>query len=215
LTSIVARIQHHPARASILPRLLHHLAPLCAEVVQHSSQPADPWGGYKLCLSDIPDCSHLLILQDDCIPVPGFAEALPAIAEANPDRPVCLWMGAIPANAAARARRAYGKQRFIPLGPAPFVPLVAVLWPRQAAVEFREWSETAARITRADDGNVGRWMRQTRQEFMVAVPSIVEHDDHTPSVKGGTPETNGKDRNRVALLLADDARDWYPSALPV
>jgi hypothetical protein len=85
------------------------------------------------------------------------------------------------------------------------VPLVAVLWPRQSAVEFRAWSETAARITRADDGNVGRWMRQTKQEFMVCVPSIVEHDDFTPTVKGGRPQTNGKDRSRVAALLADDA----------
>jgi hypothetical protein len=114
-------------------------------------------------------------------------------------------MGAIPAACAARAKRAYGKQTTIPLGPANIVPLVAVLWPRQAAVEFLEWSETAARITRADDGNAGRWMRQTRQEFMVCVPSICEHDDFTPTVKGGRPETNGMDRTRVALLLADDA----------
>jgi hypothetical protein len=120
-------------------------------------------------------------------------------------------MGAIPSNAAGRARKAHGKQPYVPLGPAPFVPLVAVLWPRQSAVEFLAWSETAARITRADDGNVGRWMRQTKQEFMVCVPSIVEHDDFTPTVKGGRPQTNGKDRSRVAALLADDARDWYPS----
>ena len=98
-----------------------------------------------------------------------------------------------------------GKQPYVPLGPAPFVPLVAVLWPRRRATEFLCWSETAARITRADDGNVARWMRQTRQEFMVTVPSIVEHDDFTPTVKGGRPETQGKDRSRVALLLADDA----------
>jgi hypothetical protein len=174
-------------------------------VVEHSSVPPDPWAGYQLCLTDLPDCDHVLIIQDDAVPATGFADALPQVAQANPARPVCLWMGAIPANAAARARRAHGKQPYIPLGPSPFVPLVAVLWPRQSAVEFLEWSETAARITRADDGNVGRWMRQTRQEFMVCVPSICEHDDFTPTVKGGRPETNGKDRTRVAVLLADDA----------
>jgi hypothetical protein len=117
-------------------------------------------------------------------------------------------MSAIPAATAARARRAYGKQTLVPLGPAPFVPLVAVLWPRAAAVRFREWARTARGLTRADDSNAARWMRQTKTEFLVTVPSIVEHDDFTPTVKGGTRrESHGKSRDRVALLLAADARD--------
>jgi hypothetical protein len=178
-------------------------------VVEHASVPPDPWGGYRRCLTDPPDCTHLLIIQDDAIPVPGFADVLPQIAQNDP---VCLWISNSPANAAGRARRAHGKQPYVPLGPAPFVPLVAVLWPRQAAIDFLEWSETASQITRADDGNAGRWMRQTRRQFMVCVPSIVEHDDCVPSVKGGRPETQGRDRSRVAMLLADDARDWYPSS---
>jgi hypothetical protein len=87
--------------------------------------------------------------------------------------------------------------------------LVAVLWPRARAVEFAEWAQTAARLTRADDGNAARWARQTRQEFMVAVPSIVEHDDFTPSVKGGTRgESHGRASDRVALFLAEDARAY-------
>jgi len=74
---------------------------------------------------------------------------------------------------------------------------------------FAEWAETAPRLTRADDGNVARWMKQTRQEFLVAVPSIVEHDDFTPTVKGGTrKESKGLAKDRVALLLADDARHY-------
>ena len=203
------RVQHHPSRQDLLPQLLHHLSSLPVEVVEHTSQPPDPWVGYKRCLSNIPDCSHLAVLQDDALPVPGFAEALPLLAEANPDSPVCLWMSAIPANAAARARRAYGKKRYVPLGPAPFVPLVAVLWPRQTAVDFMEWAGTSARLTRADDGNVARWARSQRIEFTVTVPSIVEHDDFTPTVKGGTrKESHGRARDRVALLLAEDARDY-------
>ena len=76
------------------------------------------------------------------------------------------------------------------------------------AREFAGWAETATRLTRADDGNVARWMRNSRQQFMVCVPSIVEHDDFTPTVKGGTrKESHGKAKDRVALLLADDARD--------
>lgn len=208
---IAARIQHHPDRVKLLPPLLHHLTPFPAEVVEHFSEPPDPWAGYKQCLTNLPDCSHVVVVQDDALPVPGFAEALPLIAAANPDVPVCLWMSAIPANAAGRARRAAGRKTYIPLGPAPFVPLVAVLWPRRAATDFMEWTNTASRLTRADDGNVGRWMRQTKQEFLVTVPSIVEHNDFTPSVKGGTRrESHGKASDRVALLLAEDAsrHEW-------
>jgi hypothetical protein len=175
-------------------------------VVEHSSTPPDPWAGYRKCLTDLPDCSHLLVIQDDAMPVPGFVEVLPQIAQ---DRPVCLWMGAIPASAAGRARRAMAKQRYIPLGPAAFVPLVAVLWPRETLEAFSQWTKSASRLTRADDGNVARWARSQRIEFMVTVPSIVEHDDFTPTVKGGTRrESHGQARDRVALLLADDARDY-------
>lgn len=174
-------------------------------MVEHSSAPPNPWAGYQQCLTDIPSCSHLLVVQDDCQPVPGFSAAVNRIAERWPEIPVCLWLGAAPASAALRARRVYPKQTYVPLGPAPFVPLVALLWPRHKAVEFLDWSRTAARMTRADDGNVARWMRQTKQEFMVTVPSICEHDDHTPTVKGGRAESKGLDRMRVACLLADDA----------
>ncbi len=209
--SLQVRIQHHPARVELIPPLLHHLRAFPCEVVEHFSSPPDPWAGYKQCLSNLPDCTHVLVVQDDALPVPGLSDVLPTIALENPDRPVCLWLSSSPANAAGRARRAYGRSRYISLGPAPYVPLVAVLWPRHRAVEFLEWTETAARITRADDGNVARWARQTKQDFGVTVPSLVEHDDWTPSVKGGLPETQGKDKMRVAMLLAADAREWCSS----
>lgn len=174
-------------------------------MVEHASQPPDPWAGYALCLSDLPDCSHVLVVQDDAIPVPWFWDAVERLAVARPDRPVCLWMSAIPSNAAHRALKA--KTTLIPLGPSPFVPLVCVLWPRQAAVDFLEWSARVPRLmTRADDGNVAKWARAEKVEFLVSVPSLVEHDDFTPSVKGGTNgATNGASRNKRALLLAEDA----------
>ncbi len=203
---IHVRVQAHPERVHLRSRLLHHLRPFPVEVVEHHSSPPDPWAGYKQCLTGLPDCSHVLIIQDDAQPVPGFSEALERIAERWPHIPVILWLSAIPAACAGRARRAKAKQRYIPLGPTNIVPLVAVLWPRAVAEEFAQWAEAASRLTRADDGNAARWARQTRQEFMVAVPSIVEHDDFTPTVKGGDrKESHGRSRDRVALLLAEDA----------
>lgn len=104
-------------------------------------------------------------------------------------------------------------QRYVPLMNTTFVPLVCVLWPRHKAQEFLEWSEDAPRMTRADDGNAGRWVRATGQTVLVSVPSLVEHDDYVPSVKGGATRPRqhkpGKSWRHAYLLAEDGARyDW-------
>jgi hypothetical protein len=100
-----------------------------------------------------------------------------------------------------------GAVRYIPLGPASFVPLVAVLWPKEKAEEFLHWSHSA-RTTRADDGNASRWMIRTKQQIMVTIPSLVQHNDFVPSVKGGRDHKPGAESWRQALFLAQDALDY-------
>ena len=142
------------------------------------------------------------------MPCRNFAAGVEAIAASHPEVPVCLFMGAMPASAAVRARRAWGKKLYIPLGPAPFVPLVCVLWPRRKAEEFLFWSEPNPHITRADDGNAARWMKRSKQEFLVTVPSLVQHNDAELSVKGGRQHNPWAESWRQALFLADDALDY-------
>ena len=212
-SSLLCRIQAHPSRRDLLPDLLKALEPLYVEVSTHESIPPDPWLGYKQALSNLPaTASHVLVLQDDAQPVPGFSEVIPKIAERHFDAPVCLFFGNMPGDMARKARRLYQRSpeiRYAPLQTIPFVPLVACLWPRRKVDEFLRWAGSA-KLTKADDGNVGRWARYTRQQIICTIPSIVEHNDHVPSVKGGRPTTWGKDRSRVALFLANDARefDW-------
>jgi hypothetical protein len=150
------------------------------------------------------------VVQDDAIPVPGFAHAVEQIADRNPDIPVCLFMGALPAATASRIRRAKPDVRYVALGPSSFMPLVCVLWPTHVARSFLDWSKTSRGMTRADDGNAARWMRSTKQQVLVAVPSIVQHDDGEPSVKGGRDHVPWQEAWRRALFLADDATsyDW-------
>lgn len=176
----------------------------------HESVPPNPWENYRRCLDYDGDASHLLVLQDDAIPAPGFADAVEMIAARHPDTPVCLFMGALPASTASLVRRAKPEVRYVPLQVGSFVPLVAVLWPTHVAKAFRDWSETALHLTRADDGNASKWVRRTRQQILVAVPSIVQHDDDAPSVKGGRAHVPWQEKWRQALLLADDATayDW-------
>lgn len=203
---ILVRVQHHPSRADLIPSLLAAVEPLYVEVSEHSSIPPDPWSGYRQCLSTIPkEASHVLVLQDDAQPVPNFAEALYKIADANPSTPVCLFMGALPANTAAKARQVMkAGGRYVTINSGSFVPLVACLWPRAKAIDFLNWSKMH-KTTRADDGNAARWMRQTRGHFLVTVPSLVQHNDFVPSVKGGRQHKPGAESWRSALFLAEDA----------
>lgn len=85
---------------------------------------------------------------------------------------------------------------------------MAVLWPREKALHLLNWSETARGLTRADDGNVHKWKRSHKQEMLVSVPSIVQHDDDLESVKGGRAHVPWKENWRQALMLADDALDY-------
>ncbi len=207
---IHCRIQAHPSRAHVHGRLLELLQPLTADLLVHSSDPPDPWANYRRCLDYHGDAEHLLVVQDDAIPVAGFAAAAVKIADRNPDSPVCLFMGSLPAGTATLVRRAKPDVRYVPLTVSSFMPLVCVLWPTKVAHQFLEWSATAGRITRADDGNAARWLRATRTPVLVSVPSIVQHDDGEPSVKGGRDHVPWGESWRQALLLAEDAAryDW-------
>lgn len=207
---IHCRIQGHPSRAHLHDRLRGALSPLPAEVMVHTSEPRDPWANYRACLDYHGDEPFLLIAQDDAMPVPGFVEATKQIASTHPNTPVCLFLGAFPAATAGVVRRAKPDVRYVPLGPSSFMPLVCVLWPTHVARSFLDWSTTARGMTRADDGNAARWMRTTKQQILVAVPSIVQHDDGEPSVKGGRSHVPWAEKWRQALFLADDAThyDW-------
>ncbi len=207
---ILARIQGHPSRNGLHQRLIGSLG-METQLCIHSSDPPDPWAGYRECLSDIPDgFDHVLVVQDDAIPCEGFAAAVEQIARRHTDDPVCLFMGAFPSSTATRVRRSKPDVRYVPLGPTSFMPLVCVLWPVASARSFLTWSNTAARMTRADDGNAARWVRATKQQVWVTTPSIVQHDDGQPSVKGGRNHVPWAEGWRQALLLADDASryDW-------
>lgn len=207
---IQARIQGHPSRNGLHQRLIDALEPIPTEVLVHESDPPNPWENYRACLDYRGDAEHLLIAQDDCLPMPGFADAIQVIATRHPNDPVCLFMGALPASTAKLARRAKPDVRYVPLVPSSFIPLVCVLWPTHVARSFLDWSKTARGMTRADDGNAARWLRATRSQVWVTVPSIVQHDDGQPSVKGGRKHVPWAESWRQALFLADDAScyDW-------
>jgi hypothetical protein len=207
---IRVRVQHHPSRAHLLPALFDSLKPLPIEVIEHSSDPPSPWAGYKLCMENPPDCDHLLIVQDDAMPVVGIVDVLGIVAR---DVPVCLYLARFPRDTKPRVEQAMKMgRRYIRLSQRSFMPIVAVLWPIAKLVEFNEWGIEnphlpAQREPRSDDAMAGRWKMITRQEVLATVPSLVEHPDREPSTIGKTAMW-GNDRGRCAQFLAGDAREY-------
>ena len=138
------------------------------------------------------------------------------IAERNLNDVVVLFHGGYPGGTARKFMRALmRRETYIWMHRSPIIPLVAVLWPKRKAQEFLEWTGSGVTLPghptpRADDGIAGMWARDTRQQIRVAVPSLVEHPDLVPSVKGGQKARWGQDRQRIAVAVATDGLtyDW-------
>lgn len=217
---MIARIQHHPSRADLLPRLVAALEGMDVQVCAHASTPPNPWAGYKRCLRELPATGHVLVLQDDALPAVGFVPAVEQIAQAHPSTPVCLFLSGLPQGTLSYARRALTRgQRYSPVYAASnVVNTVAVLWPVEKAQEFLAWAERAKLPghpnPRADDGVLAAWVKRTRQALLVTCPSIVEHDFQQKSVKGGNRDWS-KDRGGRAFALAEDAAafDWLSGSV--
>ncbi len=96
-----------------------------------------------------------------------------------------------------------------------FLPIVAVLWPREKAEEFLKWTQDGALLPgvrgepRSDDAVAGRWKMVTRQTVYACVPSIIEHPDTAESTIGKRSR-NSRAAARVAAFIAEDAGayDW-------
>lgn len=189
--SIHCRVQSHPSRRGIRGRLLPGLAGMPVEIVETDFEPPNPWKGYLTCLDAPPeDCTHLLIVQDDTVTCRNLTPALEKIAQVEYEVPVCLYLGGLPMRTRSAALRA-GKEgaRFVDVHMGDFLPVVAILWPRQKALDFHAWGRDKLHGLRRRNGQVieelsddamgGRWMRHTRpaQRVVATIPSLIEHPD--------------------------------------
>ncbi len=158
------------------------------EIIETDFDPPNPWYGYLECLRDPPDCTHLLIVQDDTVACRNLAPALVKIATVEPDVPICLYLGMLPPQKTEALRAAILHKTFVDLiaTSSAFLPIVAVLWPIEKARHFYAWGSDPNRlrqrngkvfVDRSDDAMGGRWWRSTVQRVVATIPSLVEHPD--------------------------------------
>ena len=213
---IPIRVQHRVGRSESLERLLGQVDQ-SVEVVTDDGEPLNPWRGYRLCLTDLPDDSHVAILQDDAIVCRNFSPVIEQIAVVNPTTPVALFMSKHPKRTHNAASLRYGKSRYVDVHLQDLVHVVAILWPVAKAREFIDWvdgnpNRLRGKEFQSDDATVTRWMQMTRQRVRSTVPSIVQHPDDLPSVVNPHKVSHGADANRVAGYWIGDADplelDW-------
>jgi hypothetical protein len=209
---VAYRVQSTPGRDGPRTRLLRGLPLATQVVIDDGEPPANPWRGYQKCLSNLPNCTHLVIIQDDALVCDDFPLTVEQVIKARPEQPICLFLHGgdfLRTLTAARQARQAGK-RFVSLYFRDLMPVVAVVWPRQHAEHFLEWSKTATlpgmpRPVRSDDACAGLWMRESRVPVLATLPSLVEHPDDVISTIGKR-HAHGQDKGRTAW--------WYdPQAL--
>ena len=204
--SVCAVVQAHPAREHLWSDLLASLEPLYSYVSVHSSEPPNPWEGYKLALAyflDQREHSHCVLLQEDTIVCRNFPPAVEKIAEAHPTIPIALFLAWQPRPVAVASLRAtLAGQPYIRMPVSKFCPVVAIMWPREAATRFLEWAFSAPLPGRpnpaSDDAIVGEWIRRKQETVFVTCPSLVQHPDTVESVKGRQNAVWGADKGRIA-----------------
>ncbi len=206
-------VQSVPSRQELRQRLLVDI-PLAVVVEDDGPPPPSPWHGYQLCLRAFLEtgASHGCILQDDVLVCRNFQPAVEIIRDVYPDIPICLFVGSSKTKTLRNYKQAlHSRFRYASIWFQDFLPVVAVLWPREKVEEFLEWSRDAKLPgmpnPRSDDAVVGSWMRFTKQRVLATVPSLVEHPDDTPSVKWskGTsvPSGTGNKRQRAYTYIGE------------
>ena len=200
-------VQHHPSRADLLPALLAALDGYQPTVVvdePHDHPNPDTWAVHRRCLQAMPDdATHLLIVQDDALPQPGWQERAATLIGHHPSRLLCLFTPGFGylRRRVLEAKKVGGGACDIPV--MAFVPIVATVYPAALALDIVAWSTTDGRARRriqrraADDGVVAQWCQHRKIVPLASVPCLFDHDDQVPSVH--RPMKAGAHR-RAALL---------------
>lgn len=206
---IACVVQHTASRAHLLGRLVTSLGDGWHGDVQivEGDEPGNPWTTYRACLdlanawsldeqADAP--THMLVVQDDVLPVERLAERTTELVARRPVDVLCLYTPQNPAYMGRAIHAAFGHGHdFATLPTGMFTPVVATLWPLADAQDILVWWETAAlaRQRRSDDAQVARWLRARRRFALAAVPCLVDHDESEPSTLG-----LGRYRRHAALM---------------
>lgn len=199
--NLTVAIMTVPGREAALERVLAAIAPLEAVIVSDAERTRNTWAQYRRCLVEGELGTHRLVLQDDALPVDGFAELAVAAVARRSSRLVCLYTPALPAyfGRAMLVARSNGTPWAELTVRGMFCPVVATAWPAALARACASWHGHAkGNPMRADDARVMDWLKATKKYATASVPCLVDHDEALPSSLA-----NGGRYSRRAAILPD------------
>lgn len=203
-------IMHHPARHERIPALLRACAPLAPQVVidPDPTGPPSPLRTAKRAWAAVAEgATHHLVLQDDVVPMRGFASHLRRVVAERPHDGIALFVHwKSPHNAYLVRRAAAAGAGWATLPPAEWTPTLGLLLPSQDARALAAYLARLPDELLDDDDFVTPLCVKRGIRVLATVPHLVEHADE-PSLSGYDGE-----RERYATVFDPDwvipARRW-------
>lgn len=203
--NLAVAVQHHPARAHLIPELLARLGEADVVADPNPDGPRAPIRTYLECLRRAPAAaSHLLIVQDDTQPCDDFRARAEAAIDERPTDLLAFFLAGAPIRSARLAMQARRRgERWALMHSGDWTPTVALVWPALLIPRFLTFVEKHPGIAKTGDDNVtGAFVRIEKLPVWVTVPSLVEHPDREPSLIG-RKASQGRNRMRVAAVPAE------------
>jgi hypothetical protein len=178
---ISAVIMHHPRRSDRIPALLAACRPLPVRVVvdPEPDGPPSPLRTAKRAWAAIsPGATHHVVLQDDILPMAGFAELLHQALAARPTDGVTLSVQQTsPRNSYAVRRAALAGRAFADMSTVEWTPTLALALPVAHAEELARFLAGFPDEHVDDDHLVTRFCAERGIRVVATVPNVVEHAD--------------------------------------
>ncbi|HEU5474343.1 MAG TPA: hypothetical protein VFV67_27160 [Actinophytocola sp.] len=174
-------VMHHPSRHDRIPALLAACDPLPVRVVVDPDPggPRSPLRTAKRAWAAIaPGATHHVVLQDDILPMAGFAEHLHQALAARPADGVTLSVQQTsPRNSYAVRRAAVAGHPFAELSAVEWTPTLALALPMAHAEALARYLAGVPDSYVDDDHLVTSFCAERGIAVLATVPNLVEHAD--------------------------------------
>ncbi|MEU3404611.1 hypothetical protein ABZ766_11770 [Streptomyces sp. NPDC006670] len=201
-------VMAHPRRAAAARALAGRLSGLGAAVVL-DPEPDGPPNALRTALrawsAVAPGATHQVVLQDDALPVEGFAERLHALVAAQPDAALSLFTEWGSRSSYALRIAAMSGHQLAPVVD-DYVPCVGLVLPAGVARGFEAHARAEARDGDPDDLALLRYLVARGVRTLVPVANLVDHDNETTTSLVG----NSVHGPRSAACLVPPSRAPLP-----
>ncbi|MEO3755835.1 hypothetical protein [Streptomyces sp. B6B3] len=180
-------VMHHPKRRDALPALLAACEPLPVRVVTDPDPdgPPSPLRTAKRAWAAVAEgATHHVVLQDDAVPVRGFADQLTRAIAARPHDGVTLSVQQTsPRNSYAVRRAALAGQAWAPMSVVEWTSTLGLALPAADALALAAYFAELPDELLEDDDFVTPFCVGRGRRVFATVPNLVEHAG-LPSLSG-------------------------------